>query len=109
MVVFSRTEAEHLQTVERVFDIFQQNNLKLKLEKCKLLAQEVDLLGHLRQMACRQARKLELVRGWPIPRNASDILSFLCFCGFYRWCVPRAGQLAGPLYAAATKEFDWTP
>ena len=46
MIVFSKTEEEHLQHLHIVFDCFREHNLKLKPTKCKFFWSEINYLAH---------------------------------------------------------------
>ena len=46
LIVFSRTEEEHLTQLRAVFKRFQEHGLKLKPSKCHFLWKEITFLGH---------------------------------------------------------------
>ena len=46
MIVFSKTEEEHIQCLHVVFECFHKCNLKLKLSKCRLFCNEINYLVH---------------------------------------------------------------
>ena len=46
MIVFSRTEEEHLHHLQVVFARFLEHGLKLKPSKCHFLQDEITFLGH---------------------------------------------------------------
>ena len=46
MIVFSKTEEEHLECLCVVFNHFQEHNLKLKPTKCKFFQDEINYLAH---------------------------------------------------------------
>ena len=46
MIVFSRTEEEHLHCLRVVFACFLEHGLKLKPSKCHFLQDEITFLGH---------------------------------------------------------------
>ena len=47
VIVYSGTPEEHLQHLERVFGVLKRFNLRVKLEKCKFMAEEIKFLGYL--------------------------------------------------------------
>ena len=47
MIVFLKTEEEHMQHLCVVFDHFWEHNLKLKPTKCKFFCDEINYLAHL--------------------------------------------------------------
>ena len=46
MIVFSKTEEEHVQYLHVVFEHFSEHNLKLKPIKCEFFCNEINYLGH---------------------------------------------------------------
>ena len=46
VIVFSKTEEEHLQCLHTVFDHFREHNLKLKPTKCKFFWSKINYLAH---------------------------------------------------------------
>ena len=46
VIVFSRTEEDHLIRLRAVFERFREHSLKLKPSKCHFLWKEITFLGH---------------------------------------------------------------
>ena len=46
VIIFSRTEEEHLEWIRVVFDRFQEHGLKLKPSKCEVFKTEINYLAH---------------------------------------------------------------
>ena len=46
MIVFLKTEEEHMQHLHAAFDHFQEHNLKLTPTKCKFFWDEINYLVH---------------------------------------------------------------
>ena len=74
ILVFSATEAEHVDHVQQVLDRLQQHALFLKPSKCKWMVREVDFLGHTIRatpngtVITPLSSKVEAIRDWPAPR-----------------------------------------
>ena len=57
-----------------------------------------------------EARKLEALRQWPLPKTGTDMLSYLGFCNYYRALIPHFAELAVPLYPfGQAVQIDWSP
>ena len=54
--------------------------------------------------------KVEAVRDWPRPRNASKVRSFLGLEGYYRWFVEGFSKIAAPMTELTWKnlKFIWS-
>ena len=47
IIISSKTEEEHLQHLEEIFDRLRKAGLKLKLQKCSFFKKHIQYLGHL--------------------------------------------------------------
>lgn len=112
IILFSRTETEHLDTLREVFARVRQANLKLKPEKCFIARHEVTFLGHQVSAAgvSPDPRNIEKVLNWPPPATDQEMHSFLGLCGYYARFVPGYAELTKPLRFAAMNKgaLHWT-
>ena len=72
IIIFSKTEEEHLQDLEEIFVRLRKFGLKMKLEKCSFSKKHIQYLGHLVSEKGFEPlpEKLESIRkmparGWP--------------------------------------------
>ena len=86
ILIFSRTEEEHLQHLRAVLTRLREQELYVKLSKCAFMQREVAFLGHrIGADGLRVAPdKIGAVQQWPQPKNVSDVRSFLGLANFYR-------------------------
>ena len=47
IIIFSKTEEEHLEHLETIFNRLCEAGLKLKLQKCSFFKKHIQYLGHL--------------------------------------------------------------
>lgn len=47
ILIFSTTLEEHEQSLNNIFKILQENNLKIQMDKCSLLKKETEFLAHV--------------------------------------------------------------
>ena len=92
MIVFLKTEDEHLQCLHVVFDHFREHNLRLKPTKCEFFQNEINYLAHhisgrvcgpskenLKAVVNFVHRNLSLSGlGGALPLNSSKGLYLLC-------------------------------
>lgn len=45
MIIFSKTEEDHIRHLNIVFDTIEKANMKVPLDKCEFLKQEIEFLG----------------------------------------------------------------
>lgn len=102
LLVFSSTLSDHLVRLETVLRRLRETGLKVKVEKCHFLQQEVRFLGH--QVSAQgigtDPDKISAVRKWPVPSTVKELRSFLGFCSYYRRYIEGFSQIAGPLHDA---------
>ena len=111
ILVFSRTRAEHLKHVREVLVRLRKQKLYAKLSKCEFFQAQVEFLGHkigATGLSVSQD-KIDAVRGWPPPKNETEVRSFLGFANFYRRFVQGYSHIALPLSELTKNDtkFEW--
>ena len=95
IIIFSKTEEEHLQHLEEIFEW---------LQKCSFFKQHIQYLGHLISNEGIQPlpEKLESIAKMPVPQNAKQVKQFLGLVGYYRNFVPCFSDITRP------QGFNWS-
>ena len=136
IIIYSRTEKEHLEHLEEIFGRLRAAGLKLKLEKCSFFKRHIQYLEHLISADGIQPlpEKLESIAKMPAPRNPKKVMcemmskgskealtvlivtqlmskQFLGLVGYYRKFIPRFADISRVLTHLTKKdvEFKWTP
>ena len=99
VIVFSRTEEEHLTRLRAVFEHFREHGLKLKPSKCHFLQKEIVFLGH---KVSEEGMKpgddgLKGIAEMAPPANYTKIQRFLGVTGFFRHFIKNYAWIARPL------------
>ena len=99
IIIFSKTEEEHLQHLEEIFVRLRKFGLKMKREKCSFFKKHIQYLGHLVLEKGFELlpEKLESICKMPAPRTAKDVKQFLGLIGYYRKFVPHFADISRPL------------
>ena len=112
IIIFSKTEEEHLQHLEEIFERLRKAGLKRKLQKCSFFKKHIQYLGHLISDKGIQPlpEKLESIAKMPVPQNAKQVKQFLGLVGYYRKFVPCFSDIARPLTQLTQKNegFNWS-
>ena len=113
IIIYSRSEKEHLEHLEEIFYRLKAAGLKLKLEKCCFFKKHIQYLGHLILAEEIQPlpKKLESIAKMPAPKNLKEVKQFLGLEGYYRKFVPQFADILRVLTHLIKKdiEFKWTP
>ena len=118
IIIFSRTPAEHINRLRKVFEKLDEAGLRLKPSKCEFFKDRLEYLGHI---VCKDgietnSKKIMAIVKWPRPKNITQVRSFLGFCNYYRKFIKNYAQIAKPLYTLImgdnakkkTNEVQWT-
>ena len=105
VVLFNKTEQDHLETLTEVFECVRAAGLKLKPQKCFIGRKEVTFLGHhvTREGIQPDPANIEKVLNWPNPTTDIEAKSFLGLCGYYAKFIPNYAEVSRPLREAANQ------
>jgi transposase InsO family protein len=115
IIVYSRTEAEHIELIDWVLSRLEKEGYFAHPGKCQFLRDEVNFLGHVvsRAGVSMQQHKVAAIRDWPVLQSVKDVRAFLGLAGFYRRFVRGFSEIARPLTdltcIADKKWWSWTP
>ena len=100
VIVFSKTEEEHLHCLCIVFECFMEHNLKLKPTKCEFFKNEINYLAHhfSKDALWPSKENLKALAGIAPPQTYTEIWAFLGFVGHYQWFSKGFTHIAQPLY-----------
>ena len=111
ILVYSRDKQEHEQHLQIVLQTLREKKLYDKLSKCDFLLKEVSFLGHIVAIGGIRVdpAKIEAVVNWKLPRNVTEVRSFLSLVGYYRRFVNGFSIIASLLTKLLRKEvnFEW--
>lgn len=100
-----------LEHIQQVFDRLRESGLKVKPSKCSLCVQEVVYLGHTVSKAGISANPDEVatVKEWPVPKNVSEVWSFVGLASYYQKFIKDFSTVARPLTRLMEKNvaFRW--
>ena len=86
ILVYSKDVQEHEQHLRIVLQILRKKKLFAKLSKCDFWLKKVSFLGHIvfAEGIRVDLAKIEAIVSWKLPRNVTEVRSFLGLAGYYR-------------------------
>ena len=112
VIVFSKSEAEHLEHLAIVMDRLRKANLRLKRSKCEFFKDKLRYLGFLvsREGIAPDPEKVAAIQKIATPKCVKDVRALIGCCNYYRKCIPNYSKIACPLLDLTRKfaKFDWS-
>jgi len=109
VIVGTETEEGHDELVAKVIRRLEENDLYVKLEKCKWKVREVEFLGMVigPEGIKMEKGKVKGVLEWPMPKCVKDIQKFLGLANYYRRFIEGFVMVARPLHDLVKKDKKW--
>ena len=122
ILIFSKSEADHMKTLEELFCRLTKAGLTLSLDKCEFGKNKLDYLGYTisKEGICPIEKKTEAIQNYPIPEKPKQLLAFLGALNYYRASLPNLppnktynyartpAEVLAPLYHIATADIKPT-
>lgn len=112
IIITGSTNEEHLDRLNEVLKVLNQHDIRLNLDTCRFFKDSVTHCGfrlkHGEINKCPD--KIEAIRKAPIPRNVSELKSFLGLIQFYSTFASHLAEIASSLYKLLKNEvkFHWS-
>ena len=99
VIVYSKTEEDHLRQLQAVFEGFHEHRLKLKPLKCSFLRKQITFLGHEVSAYGMMPGNLNLkgIAEMAPPANYTEVRRFLGMTGFFWRFIKNYARIAKPL------------
>ncbi|KAL0154822.1 hypothetical protein M9458_049085 [Cirrhinus mrigala] len=113
ILIFSKSEAEHITHVRAVLSRLLDHQLYVKAEKCEFHVHQTSFLGYQvsHQGVKMDSSKIQAVTEWPQPSTIKELQRFLGFANFYRRFIRNYSTIAAPLTSLLKnkpKKLCWT-
>ncbi|UYV75452.1 K02A2.6-like [Cordylochernes scorpioides] len=110
ILIASEDLESHLDILKRTLNILKENNFTINKNKCLFVKNEIEYLGHkINEFGIYPLKdKLACIKNCPVPKNITELKSFLGFLSFYSKFLPNLSDLAHPLYNLLKKNVKWS-
>ena len=113
ILIFSKTEEEHIQHLEQVLRLLKPNELYAKLSKCSFMQRETKFLGYVisQNGVHVDPEKIAVVQKWKQPCDIKELRSFLGLTNFFKRFIQGYSKLVALLIELTkpTKPFIMSP
>ncbi|MBW0581801.1 hypothetical protein O181_121516, partial [Austropuccinia psidii MF-1] len=106
IIVFSKSEEEHVTHVSTVLSRLRANTLFAKASKCLFHVSSVEYLGYVVSFEGRKMdqAKVQKILNWPPPRNLKALPSCLGFANFYCFFIKNHSKKISSLTSFRKKD-----
>ncbi|UYV71900.1 hypothetical protein LAZ67_9000991, partial [Cordylochernes scorpioides] len=110
ILIASEDLESHLDILKRTLNTLKENNFTINKNKCLFVKNEIEYLGHkINEFGIYPLKdKLVCIKNCPVPKNITELKSFLGFLSFYSKFLPGLSDLAYPLYNLLKKNIKWS-
>lgn len=100
ILVYGSTLQDCYKNVKNVFNKLEQFNVKVNKNKCKFFHTSVEFLGHLIDVngIHPTQEKILAIKSAPLPRNLTELKSYLGLLNYYIKFIPMLSSKLKPLY-----------
>jgi len=109
ILIFTETEEEHEQAVQRVLEVLAEHKLFLRPEKCEFHQKRIEYLGLVisENKVEIDPVKVARVRDWPTLENRTDVQACVGFVNFYRRFIQDFSTITRPLFDLTRSDKAW--
>ena len=99
IVIATETVEDHMARLREVFECLREAGFKMRVAKCDFMKSEIKYLGRVvsAEGVKLYPKAVAKLRDWDIPRNKTEMQSFLGFANYYREFIPWHAKLVAPL------------
>ena len=110
ILVTGASDSEHLQNLQEVLTRLEKAGLELKKDKCAFMLPAVEYLGHVisEEGLKPTADKVRALVEAPVPKDVSQLQSFLGLVNYYAKFLPNLSSALAPLNQLLQKSRKWS-
>ena len=97
----TETIDDHLVRLREIIEYLREAGFKMRVAKCDFMKSEIKYRGRVASAEGIKPdpKAVSKLRDWEVPRNKTELQSFLDFAKYYREFIPWHAKLVAPLHA----------
>jgi len=111
ILIYLKTKEEHDEHLQIILQVLTEHKLYAKFSKCEFFKDKIQYMGHVisKDGISVDTDKIKMIIEWPIPKDVSDVRSFMGITGYYRKFIEGFSRIANPITSLQKKgkKFVW--
>jgi hypothetical protein len=112
ILAYSKSEEDHENNLRMVLQVLREHQWYAKLRKCSFYHKKIHYLGHIisKDGIVVDPEKIESIREWSMPKNVTEVRSFMGLAGYYKRFIEGFSNISHPITSLQNKgvTFQWT-
>ena len=110
ILISGRDDSEHLQNIEKVFQVLKDLGVTVNKKKCTFFEKEIEYVGFIldKNGVHVNQNKVKAINELAEPKDLKQLQIFLGGINYYSKFIPNMADIAKPLYRLIEKEWKWT-
>ena len=106
ILIYSKDRIQHLEHLDSVFKVLQENQLYINLKKCYFMINRVVFLGYIvsAKGIHMDDEKVKAILDWPNPKSLTNVRSFHGLASFYRCFIKDFSSIIAPMMDVLKKK-----
>ena len=105
ILIYSKTKEEHYEHLKIILQVLRERQLYAKLSKCDFYKDKIQYLGHAisQEGISVDPDKIKAIIDWPVPKDVTDVRSFMGITGYCRKFTEGFSRIANPIISLQKK------
>ena len=105
ILIYSENEQEHKEHWKMIMQVLREQQLYAKFNKCDLFKDKIQYLGHVvpKDGISVDPDKIMAIIEWPVPKNVTDIRSFMGITWYYWKFIEVFSKISYPITSLQKK------
>ena len=105
ILIYSKYEEEHKEHLKIVLQELREHQLYAKFSKCDFFKDKIQYLGHVvtKEGIFVDPKKIKAIEYWPVPKDVTDVRSFIGITGYYTRFIEGFLRIANPITSLQKK------
>ena len=99
ILIYLKSEEEYKEHLQIVLQELREHQLFAKFSKCDFFKDKIQYLGHVvtKERIYVDPEKINAIEDWLVPKDVTDVLSFMVITGYYRRFIEGFSRISNPI------------